>query len=67
MNTQTSTSEYLLLGRGTHWDKGLSPEEIHKVMRQSNAWFDRLSHGRGRVLLGREKEVEGSAGGIHPR
>jgi hypothetical protein len=28
MTTQTTISEYLLLGRGTHWDKGLSPEEI---------------------------------------
>src|SRR5260370_10015069 len=53
MNTQTSTSEYLLLGRGTHWDKGLSPEEIQKVMRQSNAWFVafRDSQSRSQVTV----------------
>ena len=43
MNTQTTSSEYLLLGRGTHWDKGLSPEEIQKIMNRANAWFDRLT------------------------
>ena len=36
-----TTSEYLLLFRGTNWHKGLSPTEIQKVMTQWMAWFDR--------------------------
>jgi hypothetical protein len=43
MNTQTTTSEYMLLFRGTHWDKSLSPEELQNVMSQWTAWFDRLT------------------------
>jgi hypothetical protein len=42
MNAQT-TSEYMLLFRGTHWDKGLSPEEIQKVMSRWAAWMERLT------------------------
>jgi hypothetical protein len=42
MSTQTVTSEYMLLFRGTHWDKSLSPEEIQTVMNQWNTWFDQL-------------------------
>ncbi len=42
MTTQTSTSEYLLLFRGTDWDKNLSPEELQNVMGQWSVWFDRL-------------------------
>ena len=42
MSTQTTTSEYLLLFRGTHWHKSLSPEELQNVMSQWTAWFDRL-------------------------
>ncbi|MBV8418252.1 MAG: hypothetical protein JO251_23905 [Verrucomicrobia bacterium] len=43
MTTETTTSEYMLLFRGTHWDKRLSPEEIQKVMSQWTSWFDRLT------------------------
>ena len=43
MNTQTTKSDYMLLFRGLHWDKGLSPEEIQKIMGQWNAWFERLT------------------------
>jgi hypothetical protein len=42
MSTQTTTSEYMLLFRGTHWDKSLSPEQLQKVMGQWSAWFERL-------------------------
>jgi hypothetical protein len=41
-STQTTTSEQLLLFRGTHWHKSLSPEELQNVMSQWTAWFDRL-------------------------
>jgi hypothetical protein len=42
MSTQMTRSEYMLLFRGTHWDKSLSPQEIQTVMNQWNAWFDQL-------------------------
>jgi hypothetical protein len=48
MSTQTTTSEYMLLFRGTHWDKSLSPEEIQDVMSQWTAWFDGLVE-RGKI------------------
>jgi hypothetical protein len=68
MNTQTTSPEYLLLGRGTHWDKGLSPEEIQKIMSRANAWFDRLtSQGKakaGQPLAHEGKIVSGKNGRI---
>jgi hypothetical protein len=42
MSTQTTTSGYMLLFRGTHWYKNLSPEELQNVMGQWTAWYDRL-------------------------
>jgi hypothetical protein len=42
MSTKTTTSEYLLLFRGTQWDKNLSPEELQNVMSQWSAWYDGL-------------------------
>ena len=32
----------MLLFRGTHWDKNLSPEDLQNVMEQWAEWFDRL-------------------------
>jgi hypothetical protein len=58
MNTETTTSEYMLLFRGTHWDKGLSPEEIQKVMSQWTAWFDRLTQ-QGRIKSAQPLVPEG--------
>jgi hypothetical protein len=43
MNHTQSKSAYMLLFRGTHWDKSLSPEELQNVMSQWTAWFDRLA------------------------
>ena len=40
--TQNPTSEYMLLFRGSHWDKGLSAEELQQVMGKVSAWFERL-------------------------
>jgi len=39
-------SAYMLLFRGTGWDKPLSPEEIKEVMTRWYAWMDRLSQQR---------------------
>ena len=58
MNTQPTTSQFLLLARGTHWNKGLSPEEIQKIISRSNAWFDRLMQ-RGKAIAGQPLAHEG--------
>jgi hypothetical protein len=58
MNTQSTTSEYLLLFRGTHWDKNLSPEELQNVMSQWSAWYDRLI-ARGKIKSAQPLADEG--------
>lgn len=66
MSTGTKTSEYMLLFRGTHWDKGLSPEEIQKIVAQWYAWFERLTQqGKakaGQPLMHEGKIVSGKKG-----
>jgi len=57
MNNQTP-NEYLLLFRGADWHKGLSPEQIQKVMNQWKAWYDRLCE-QGKVKGGQPLEKEG--------
>jgi hypothetical protein len=51
MSTQSTKSEYMLLFRGTDWDKSLSSEEVEKVMSRWNTWMERLSK-RGRITAG---------------
>jgi hypothetical protein len=67
MKTQTAKPEYLLVGRGTHWDKGLSPAEIKELLSRANAWFERLRHeGKaegGHRLVHAGKIVSGAKGG----
>ena len=58
MSTQTTTSEYMLLFRGAQWDKGLSPENIQKIMGQWNSWFERLTL-QGKVKSAHPLEREG--------
>ena len=58
MSTQTSTSEYLLLFRGNDWDKGLSPEQLQKVVSDWVAWFDRLTQ-EGKCQGGHPLQEEG--------
>jgi hypothetical protein len=43
MNPQNPTDEYLLLIRGTHWNHGLSPAELQRVMTDFYAWADGLT------------------------
>ena len=57
ISTQTTTSGYMLLFRGTHWDKVLSPEEIQGVMSRWTAWFDRLTQ-QGQAKAGQPAEPE---------
>src|SRR5262245_65787062 len=67
MSTSTEKSDYLLLFRGTNWDKGLSPEQIQKVVTDWYAWFERLKEeGRcsgGHPLKNAGKVVSGKKGG----
>jgi hypothetical protein len=67
MEKQTS-SEYLLLFRGTDWHKGLSPEEIQTVTTSWRAWFERLTReGKakaGQPLVNEGKVVSGKHGRV---
>src|SRR5258706_10085038 len=51
-------NEFLLLFRGTHWHKGLSPEELQKVLGQFMSWFEKLSQ-QGKLKSGHPLEREG--------
>jgi hypothetical protein len=57
MSTEKS-NEYLLLFRGTQWDKGLSPEELQKVLGQFMGWFEKLNQ-EGKLKAGQPLEREG--------
>ena len=72
MTAPTTTSEYMLLFRGMHWDKNLSPEEIQNIMSRWIAWFDRLTqegkaragqplNDKGKIISGKkgQKVVDG--------
>jgi len=56
MNTEKV--DYLLLFRGNNWDKGLSPEQLQKVVADWAAWFQRLTQ-EGRALSGHPLQNEG--------
>jgi len=66
MSTPIEKSDYLLLFRGTNWDKDLSPEQIQKVVTDWYAWFERLKQeGRcsgGHPLKNAGKLVSGKKG-----
>lgn len=57
MSTENK-SEYLLIFRGTHWDKGLSPEQIQQATGEFMAWFERLTR-EGTAKTGQPLEHHG--------
>ena len=61
-----TTSEYMLLFRGTNWHEGLSPAEIQRVMTQWRGWFDGLQAAgkakSGLPLMNEGKVVTGADG-----
>ena len=70
MSTKTTTSEYLVICRGTSLEESLSPEGIQNAMEQFYAWFERMSdEGKmksghqlapeGKVLFGRKGVTDG--------
>jgi hypothetical protein len=51
MSKQSAKSEYMLLFRGTHWDKSLPSEEVERVMSRWNTWMEQLSQ-QGKIAGG---------------
>ena len=43
MSTPPTSSEYMLLFKGTLWDRELSPEELQQVMTRWMNWLDQLA------------------------
>jgi hypothetical protein len=58
MSTPTSKSDYMLLFRGTNWDKNLSSEQLQKVVSDWYAWFERLTQ-EGKAIGGHPLQNEG--------
>jgi hypothetical protein len=62
------SEQYLMLFRGTNWEKGLSPQEIQNIMKRWVEWNDRLiKEGKikaaqplvaeGKIISGKKKRV----------
>ena len=51
VSDQPASPHYMLLFRGTHWDKDLSAEQIQNVMIRWTDWFDGLTR-QGKAKLG---------------
>jgi hypothetical protein len=66
MSMPNSTSEYLLLFRGSDWDQNLSPAELQNAMSGFLGWFERLQAGgilkAGQPLLPESRIVSGKNG-----
>jgi len=66
MNPQSATQEHLLLIRGTHWNHGMSPDELQRVMTGFYAWVDTLTqkgiHRGAQPLMEEGKLVAGASG-----
>jgi hypothetical protein len=64
--TTPTTTDYMLLFRGTDWNRGLSSEEIQNVMNRWIAWLDRLvEQGKtsaGQPLTNQGKVISGKKG-----
>ncbi len=56
MNPQQPTNEHLLFVRGTHWNHGMSPSELQRIMTDFYAWVDGLNT-RG-ILRGAQPLME---------
>ncbi len=58
MSNEPTNTHFLLLIRGTHWESGLSPEEVQQFMEQFNAWYDRVN-GEGKIVTAHPLAHEG--------
>ena len=43
-NNQHTIGEHLLLSRGTHWNSGLSPAELQRIMTDFYGWVENLQN-----------------------
>ena len=70
MDTNSTTSEYLLIFRNTGWHKDLSSEEILENMARFTRWFERLNNAgkfkgggplghSGKILANRNAVTDG--------
>jgi len=66
VSASSEKSDYLLLFRGNAWETDLPPEELHQVVTDWYAWFQRLVEERkcrgGMPLLSAGKLVSGKNG-----
>lgn len=58
MSDAPSKSLYLLLIRGTHWESGMSPDDIQRFMGLFTDWCDRLAD-QGKVVSSHPLAHEG--------
>lgn len=58
MITENSTPEYIILFRGTDYQKGLSPEQLQDMFGKFGQWFDSLSQ-QGKLKGGQPLEPTG--------
>ncbi|MCC6699645.1 MAG: hypothetical protein IT365_28730 [Candidatus Hydrogenedentes bacterium] len=58
MSNEPSKSLYLLLIRGTHWESGMSPDDIQRFMGLFTDWCDRLAD-QGKVVSSHPLAHEG--------
>ena len=58
MSTPSTASDYLLLIRNTTWHKGLSSEDIKRLLDQFTTWADRL-RSEGKIKGGYPLAPEG--------
>jgi hypothetical protein len=59
MNTESATGEYLLLFRGSPWDRGLSSQELQQLMDKVMRWLEELKE-QGKVRAGQALAAENS-------
>ena len=70
MTSQATSSEYLLLIRGTDWHQRLAPDEIRQKIARFMDWVDRVrKEGKiksdrplvheGKIVLGRNMVIDG--------
>jgi hypothetical protein len=70
MTSDETSSEYLLLIRGTDWHQRLAPEEVHQNIARFTAWAERLrKEGKvksarplvheGKIVIGRDTVTDG--------
>jgi hypothetical protein len=58
MNTESKTSDYMLLFRGANWHENLSAEQIQEVVGKWMDWFERLTN-EGKATAGHPLEPQG--------